>query len=597
MKGKLFKRVTAMVLAFAMVGAALPQDSGFANLFGDTAITASAETRSATEGDFTYSYDDASSEMECTLTGYSGDQEYVEIPQTLGGRKVTMLGENSLSSNPYIKHIKLPDTLETIGYCSICNCKALEELDVPDSVIVISDFAVNDCTSLTSLKIGSGVKSIGRSAFNNTGLKRLTVPKNVTALGVMAFANNNNLKTVVVEGSSYIGEEAFYCCQALETVVLEPGVSAIDKCAFQNCTNLKTVTIPSTVHSIGEKAFDNTGDDLVLVFDGTKEQWDAISGSSSVPEKVKVAFTADSGVRLYGHSLSLIEDGNIGVNFYMMLPESIRKSKTAIVRFTIPTSASQSGYIVNDVPAGKPRRAEIMEDGTEYSLFACEVAAKEMTSQITAQVIDEENGIYGPVYSYSVKEYADYIIDHQDDSEIYAKAVDLVKAMLNYGAYSQIYFDKNTSDLANADLTEDEKDVSGVTADDINKPYDDFEQLTVIGEEISFDQVALALRSNTELLLYFTCEDELSVECEQDKNAYMSKSGKYQVAHITGIRADKLADDYTVTVSAKKGGAKIIKYCPLTYCYYVVKESRGSKALQDVCKALFLFYQAADSYF
>ena len=44
----------------------------------------------------------------------------------------------------------------------------------------------------------------------------------------------------------------------------------------------------------------------------------------------------------------------------------------------------------------------------------------------TDLVIDEENGIYGPVYSYSVKEYADYIIDHQDDSEIYAKAVDLV---------------------------------------------------------------------------------------------------------------------------------------------------------------------------
>ena len=43
MKCNFFKRVTAMALALAMVGTALPQGSGFAGLFGGSAITASAD--------------------------------------------------------------------------------------------------------------------------------------------------------------------------------------------------------------------------------------------------------------------------------------------------------------------------------------------------------------------------------------------------------------------------------------------------------------------------------------------------------------------------------------------------------------------------
>ncbi len=51
----------------------------------------------------------------------------------------------------------------------------------------------------------------------------------------------------------------------------------------------------------------------------------------------------------------------------------------------------------------------------------------------------------------------------------YAKAYALVEAMVNYGAYSQIYFDYNTEFLANAGRTDN---VSTVTAENVNKPYD-----------------------------------------------------------------------------------------------------------------------------
>lgn len=586
MKGKLFKRVAAMALALAMVGTALPQGSGFAGLFCGSDITASADE----EGDFSYTQ---LLEDTCKITRYNGQSTNLEIPETLGGLTVTGIGDNAFSNNKNLEHIVLPETLVTIGSCAFANCYALEEIILPDSVTSIDHSAFDQCHGLKSIKFSSNLHELKYDTFNNTGVTNLTIPNSVKQIGgERVFANCANLKTLVIEGSPYIGVDAFYYCQALETVVLEPGVATIDNCAFQGCSSLKTVTIPNSVHMIGEKAFDNTGDDLTLIFEGSKADWDTPAYSrvwSNMPDSVKCVYSDDIGIRLYGHSLSLLEDNNIGVNFYIQLPEGL--SEKARMHVTIPTGSTvkEEDIYVSDAD-------EQTVDEKTYKVFKCAVAAKEMTSRITAQIIDEQNELVGPVYVYSVKEYADYLLGHQS-VDAYAKAAPLVKAMLNYGAYSQIYFNQNTSDLANTGLTETEKDVSGVKAEDINKPYNDFDTLNVIGDMITFDKVALALRSNTELLLYFTCENTLSVECEQDSNAYMSTSGDYQVAHVTGIRPDKLGDDYTITVSSGNG-TMIVKYSPLTYCYYVVKNSSGScsEELQNVCKALFRFYQAACDY-
>lgn len=49
-----------------------------------------------------------------------------------------------------------------------------------------------------------------------------------------------------------------------------------------------------------------------------------------------------------------------------------------------------------------------------YYVFKCRVAAKDMTSTITAQIIDD--GKQGTPYTYSVKDYADYLLEHQNDN-------------------------------------------------------------------------------------------------------------------------------------------------------------------------------------
>ena len=59
--------------------------------------------------------------------------------------------------------------------------------------------------------------------------------------------------------------------------------------------------------------------------------------------------------------------------------------------------------------------------------------------------------------------------------------------------------------------------------------------------------------------------------------------------------ASELENEFTVTVSAPTGTGSM-SYCPLKYCYLIVSDPNQDPALQNICKALYLYYSAAKSY-
>lgn len=315
--------------------------------------------------------------------------------------------------------------------------------------------------------------------------------------------------------------------------------------------------------------------------DGTNVFEAGVVDNNSVLAGTTLTPSGGIGVRLAGHSISL--DGDIAVNFYMELSDSVIAHKdTAYMHFTVPNGngTTEQTMLVKD--------ALIKEwNGKNYFVFKCRVAAKEMTSQIKAQIIDA--GMHGTEYTYSVKEYADYLLEHADEREDLAKAVPLVKAMLNYGARAQIYFDKNPADLANASLSEEEKALGEVT---VTAP----ESAIDLPDGVSFEGATLSLKSETTLSLYFESAKTLTFECE-GKNVETVTSGKYQIARIRGIKAKELKKTFTLTVKDGEEIIGTITYSPMTYCSNVLSDGTQSEALQNVCKALYLYAKAADSYF
>ena len=66
-------------------------------------------------------------------------------------------------------------------------------------------------------------------------------------------------------------------CTNLKQMELPVGCKEIGTECFQNCTSLTSVTIPVTVKRIADSAFDNCTSLSTVIFNGTIEQWNAIT--------------------------------------------------------------------------------------------------------------------------------------------------------------------------------------------------------------------------------------------------------------------------------------------------------------------------------
>lgn len=113
-------------------------------------------------------------------------------------------------------------------------------------------------SSITSVNIGTGVTSIGDSAFEGCNkLTNVTIPNGVTRIGKYAFESCSGLTDVIIPDSvNTIDLAAFGICRSLTSVTIPNSVTAISSYLFQGCSNLTSVTIPNGVTRIGSYAFE-----------------------------------------------------------------------------------------------------------------------------------------------------------------------------------------------------------------------------------------------------------------------------------------------------------------------------------------------------
>ena len=195
----------------------------------------------------------------------------------------------------------IPDSVTTIGLGTFAGCTNLASVTIGDSVTTIGYSAFYSCTSLTSVAIGNSVTTIGINAFGECeSLMSITIPNSVTTIGENAFYGCSNLTTVTIPDSVItIGIQAFCLCDSLTSVIIGDSVISIDRYAFYKCfdlanviignsvvtigygafsdCNLTSVTIPNSVTTIGDRAFSASYYLTSITFEGTVEQWNAIS--------------------------------------------------------------------------------------------------------------------------------------------------------------------------------------------------------------------------------------------------------------------------------------------------------------------------------
>ena len=315
------------------------------------------------------------------------------------------------------------------------------------------------------------------------------------------------------------------------------------------------------------------------------ESWLGFSNKVNLTFVGDILETIDMGIgeHLVGYTLSL--EGDVGVNFYMELDDDVISKGTAKMVFTVGSGTQEVELASAKKVTGT--------DGKEYYLFKCHVAANEMTDTITAQMVDGET--QGTAYTYSVQQYAKYILDNPTK---YSKEQALVKAMLNYGAYAQKYFSYNTNNLANAIITPaSAQTVSVVDASSLSA-YSGNGSVT---DAITLVSANLVLESEVTMRLSFTGVPEGTTFRLKGSNEDLSftSSSKKTVVSINNIPADKLNTDYTVCLYNGTTLIGSISYSPVNYCYNVISRPLTevrTESLREVVSALYLYNQAAVDY-
>ena len=291
------------------------------------------------------------------------------------------------------------------------------------------------------------------------------------------------------------------------------------------------------------------------------------------------------GAKLAGYSLSLT--GNIGVNFYMELSNKIIADKDAYMQFTLP-NGTVTKVLVSEAQTNTTINAE-----KTYYKFPCEVASYEMTQDIKAQMFDG-NGKCGKEYTYTVRDYAQYLIDHVD---LYQDVYPFAVAMLNYGACSQKYFNKAVDELANKYLTDDELEIPDQFDGYINGFVAKKVENGVLGQ---FAGLSMVLKSETTLNIFYEPKEGMDVSklkfLVDGKEITPVKRGQYYILSLENIRANELGNSKTFAVT---DGTNTLsgEYCALMYCYQVLQAKEGTYAddLVTLVKAFSVYAYSAKS--
>ncbi len=237
-------------------------------------------------------------------------------------------------------------------------------------------------------------------------------------------------------------------------------------------------------------------------------------------------------------------------------------------RILVPTAKITIDSNTTDVPLIK------QANGT-YAVTV-NLAAAQMTENIAIQVVAGE--AVSDTMNYTIRQYAQTILngDYADSEK------ELVKAMLNYGAAAQVYFDYNTSDLANAGYE--------ITEHTAIPSVDTTNMVSGSTEGITFYGASLVFRSQVAVRFYFNVEGDINDYSFSTGNAPVYKDGMYYI-EVPGINPQ----DYDVSVALTVNDSLTINYSPLAYISRMYSGSSNAN-LTALVAAMYEYYLAAEAY-
>ena len=192
---------------------------------------------------------------------------------------ITSIGDMCFNDCSNIASVSLANTVERIGMNAFRGCTALSSFTMPNSVTELESLAFAGCSNLAAITLSNTLSSISNNAFDGcTKLDNVTIPASVQTIGANAFKGCIGLtKVTISDGVQTIGDYAFRQCTGLSVINIPDSVTTLSQRAFGGCTALTKAYIGSGVTTIGTQVFQNDNKLTDIYYNGTEEQWNAIT--------------------------------------------------------------------------------------------------------------------------------------------------------------------------------------------------------------------------------------------------------------------------------------------------------------------------------
>jgi C1A family cysteine protease len=284
---------------------------------------------------------------------------------------------------------------------------------------------------------------------------------------------------------------------------------------------------------------------------------------------------------------SVVLSGQIGMNFYMTIPEEyINTNTNPEVTFTI--AADEKSRTTTAI-------GEKLDDG-RYK-FTCLLTSIEMADRITAVYSYEVDDVQKTISKDAiVRMYLEDLLAQTNDTE----TKDLVKALADYGHYVQLYL----KGIRNWEFATDYKKMELC----YTQSYAPDEVLTAVNsnaivrednsdaiEKITF---SLVLDSETAIRVYFKMAEGYNGAFTVTGAATTAEKltdGRYLV-EIKNIGASKIGDEYEFNVATDGNGTAHVKVSALSYVQAMLKNAEASDDAKNAVCAIYYYYKAAQAF-
>lgn len=283
------------------------------------------------------------------------------------------------------------------------------------------------------------------------------------------------------------------------------------------------------------------------------------------------------GAKLGGMDLSIFEGDRLGVNFYVELYGGATAAEYQIEYYFDGDFGDR--HVISLTEQGQSTRLK----ETDYLKLEIPLTTGDLSRQIHIAVVEKQTSAMIDEAEMSCRDYAAEILSDEQYKDVWT----LTKAMLNYAAATQIYFEKDTTRPANEFLSEEDKAIEPIP-EEVLELYRDNRYIAVDG--LYYYGTSLILESEIKLRHYFTADPGTEKEqyrflCDGKELTVLEKSGLWYV-EISGIDYFNITEDKLLTVTNDSGVEQTLSYSVM---HYIARIGNRSE-YEDLLKVVYAIY-------